>query len=143
MFFAKYGRINRATYFVCLAILAVIWTAAIVTRLRVPGEIFAFIFAVPRLHDIGKSAWWAGSVIALEVIAVSGALPFALAASKVSIMELAGGFIAIILWALMIALGCIRGQEGVNKYGEAPPAGISFKTYRMTRTAAEAEADAF
>ena len=143
MFWTKYGRINRATYFVCLAILAVIWTAAIVTNVRVPGEIFAVIFAVPRLHDIGKSAWWAAAVIVLEMIVVFVALPFALAAGKTTILELAGGLVAVMLWTLMIALGCIRGQEGVNKFGEAPPAGVSFKTYRMTKSAAEAEAEAF
>jgi hypothetical protein len=53
------------------------------------------------------------------------------------------GLFVFVVLGLMVLLGCIRGKEGVNKYGEAPPPGVSFKTYIMNKTAAEAQADAF
>lgn len=143
MFRYRYGRINRPTYFLCFAILMVAWVAVILSQVRMPGEILAFVVAVPRLHDIGKSAWWAGAVIIAEVVVVFVALPFALAANQKDIVELAAGFFVMAAWGLMVLLGCIRGQEGVNKYGEPPPPGVSFKTYRMAKSAAEAQADAF
>jgi uncharacterized membrane protein YhaH (DUF805 family) len=139
----RYGRINRATYFLCLAILSAVWAAAVASQVRVPGEIIALVISIPRLHDIGKSAWWAGAAFLVELVVVFGALPFAISGHNVGVIEIAGGMFALVLWGLMIWLGCVRGQEGVNKYGEPPPAGVSFKTYRMTKTAAEAEADAF
>ena len=143
MFRNRYGRINRPTYFVCFAILMAVWTAVAISQVRIPGEVLAFVVAVPRLHDIGKSAWWAAAVIAAELLVVFVALPFALAVHEKAILELAAGFFVMIAWGLMVLLGCIRGQEGVNKYGEAPPPGVSFRTYRMTKSAAEAEAEAF
>ena len=55
---------------------------------------------------------------------------------------MSGLFVFVVL-GLIVLLGCIRGKEGFNKYGEAPPPGMSFKTYIMNKTAAWAEADAF
>jgi uncharacterized membrane protein YhaH (DUF805 family) len=120
--------------------------ALLVTFMTKPphiGEILALLIAIPRLHDIGKSAWWAIAVIAAELIVVFGALPFALTADKIDIVLVAGGLFVFAALGLMMLLGCIKGQAGINKYGEPPPPGVSLKTYRMTKTAAEAEADAF
>lgn len=139
----RYGRINRATYFLCLAILTVIWGLASVYKVRIPGEILVALVAIPRLHDIGKSAWWAGGALLLEIAVVFVALPFAISAKQPEIVAMAGGLLVVALWGVMILLGCIRGNDGVNKYGAPPPPGVSFKTYRMTKSAAEAEADAF
>jgi uncharacterized membrane protein YhaH (DUF805 family) len=143
--FYKYGRINRATYLLSLAIMVAIYALAIGFMTRPPrvAEILALLIAVPRLHDIGKSGWWAGAVILAELAVVFIALPFAISAKQIDILLIAGGLFVFAVLGLMIVLGCIRGQDGVNKYGEAPPPGISFKTYRMTKSAAEAEAEAF
>ena len=145
MFWTKYGRINRPTYFLCLAILVTVYALLIHFMAKPPhiAELLAVLIAVPRLHDIGKSAWWAGAAIAAELIVVFGALPFAIGANNTNIVLIAGGLFVFAALGLMTLLGCIRGQEGVNKYGEAPPPGVSFKTYIMNKTAAEAEADAF
>jgi len=141
----RYGRINRATYFLCLGVVIVgyILLLALVSKPPRIAELLALLIAIPRLHDIGKSGWWAGAVILAELIVVLTALPFALAAKQTDILLIASGLFIIAVVGLMILLGCIRGQEDVNKYGEPPPRGISFKTYRMTKTAAEAQADAF
>ena len=141
----RYGRINRPTYFLCFAILIASYAlvAAFVDKPPRIGEVLAIIIAIPRLHDIGKSGWWAAAVILLELVVVFAAMPFALAAHQTGIILIAGGLFAFVALGLMILLGCIKGQEGVNKYGEAPPPGLSFKTYRMTKSAAEAQADAF
>ena len=79
----------------------------------------------------------------MEVAVVFIALPFAISAKQPQIVSIAGGLLVVALWGVMILLGCIRGNDGVNKYGAAPPRGVSFKTYRMTKSAAEAEAEAF
>lgn len=142
----KYGRINRPTYFLMLTILVATYAVILSLMPKPPAiaEVMAILIAVPRLHDIGKTGWWAGAAILAEILVVVSAVVFATGAGKgEEIILMAGGLFVFVILGLMVVLGCIRGQDGVNKYGEAPPPGVSFKTYKMTKSEAEAQADAF
>src|ERR1700733_11081035 len=70
------GRINRATYWVCLAVIAALFAAIIAfTDKRVPyGEIVLIVLCVPRLHEVGRSGWWVGGVLIAEIVIVVAAL---------------------------------------------------------------------
>jgi uncharacterized membrane protein YhaH (DUF805 family) len=127
----RYGRLNRATYFLGFAILvaAYVVMAQFMTRPPAVGEILAASIAVPRLHDIGKSGWWAGGVILAELVVVFGALPFAISTHDSDVILIAGGLFVFVVLGLMVWLGCIAGQTQANRYGEPPPPGISLKTY--------------
>ncbi len=143
--FYKYGRINRPTYFLSLAMMATVYGLALAFIPTPPriSEVLALFIVVPRLHDIGKTGWWAGAAILVEFVVVFAALPFALAANQEDILLIVGGLLAIVFLVLMVWLGCVPGQEGVNAYGEPPPPGLSFKTYRLTKAPSETVADAF
>jgi len=141
----KYGRINRPTYLLMLAIFVAAYAVILSLMPKPPAiaEVTALLIAIPRLHDIGKSGWWAGAAILGEIVVVIGALMLATGNGGADFILMAGGLYVFVILALMIVLGCIRGQEGVNKYGEAPPPGVSLKTYKMIKSEAEAQADAF
>src|ERR1700741_4457841 len=70
------GRINRATYWLCLTAIAAIFAAILAfTDRRVPyGELVLIVLCVPRLHDIGRSGWWVGGVFIAEIAFTVGAL---------------------------------------------------------------------
>ncbi len=70
------GRINRATYWVSLVAVIAVFTIVIAfTEMRMPyGEAVLILLCVPRLHDIGRSGWWAGGLIIAEIAVVAGAL---------------------------------------------------------------------
>ena len=123
--FFRYGRINRATYWLILAIGAAVY-AAIVFYSSKPAAIREFVLAIvaiPRLHDMGKSAWWVAGVFVAELAIIAGAF---LALPMDSALLVSFGF-ELILVALMIWIGVIPGDPNANRFGDAPASGISFR----------------
>jgi hypothetical protein len=80
------------------------------------NEIILVLLAVPRLHDIGKSGWWAGGVFLAEIVLATVAA--LLLPAQFAMMPLA--IFVVIVFGLLIWLGTIPGQPGANKYGEPP-----------------------
>jgi uncharacterized membrane protein YhaH (DUF805 family) len=118
----QHGRINRATYWVAFGVLATIYVVLnlMSSKQVAVREVALVVLSVPRLHDVGKSAWWAGAAFILEVAVVLTAftilpIQWALVASGVFVIVLAG---------LLIWLGIISGQPAANRYGEPPASGI-------------------
>jgi len=71
------------------------------------------ISQVRRLHDIGRSGWWALAVQVASIIVALVLLP------------LAGTHIAVIAGALLVLgfsiwLGCVPGETIRNRFGEPP-----------------------
>src|ERR1043166_864208 len=65
-------RMNRATYGVLLALLAVAYLVMVNTVKRPPGaELLVAFIAAPRLHDIGRSGSWLLILLAGEFVAVA------------------------------------------------------------------------
>lgn len=80
------------------------------------NEIILVVLAIPRLHDIGKSGWWAGGVFLAEIVLVTVSL--LLLPPAFAMMPLA--LFVVIVFGLLIWLGAIPGQPEANKYGEPP-----------------------
>jgi len=112
-------RINRAQYWLALFILvAVNITLSILMHGRALGEWAFLIVCVPRLHDIGRSGWWFGAAILLEI--VGGVL----GAMSIEPLDLVLGVIVLVEAGLLIWLGAIKGQLDSNRFGEPPLPGL-------------------
>jgi hypothetical protein len=62
-------RINRSQYWVLLPLVVAINIGVALLIGRGIGEWIYLIVCVPRLHDIGRSAWWFAVWVLLEVVA--------------------------------------------------------------------------
>jgi uncharacterized membrane protein YhaH (DUF805 family) len=119
------GRANRATYWLGLAIAA---AAYIILNLMsskqvAVSEVILIFIAVPRLHDVGMSAWWAGGAFLLEIaIAV---ISFVTLSPEAALAVL--GLFTIGVAGLLIWLGAVPGQPFANRFGEPPASGLQFK----------------
>jgi uncharacterized membrane protein YhaH (DUF805 family) len=105
-----------------------VFSIAVAFQVRIPGEVLLILICVPRLHDLGRSGWWI-------VLPIVGELAAVLAISLMShptaeldndaikgLATLAG---LVVLFLPTIALLFIPGQQGPNRFGEAPEPGIS------------------
>ncbi len=111
------GRANRKEYWIWVAPLFAI--AVILEVVGIPGGGLAtglpmlFIW-IRRLHDLGRSGWWAPAInVVTNVTSLLGLAFPSLAASA-----MVGGLFYI---AALVALGSLRGQPAANAYG--PPTG--------------------
>ena len=119
LFFSANGRAARGPSLIAAAILL----AAAVFYEAVAGATLHWItgwFVYPalfycgacvlskRLHDRGRSGWWAALVL-VAIVAVwphpAGFLDFL--------------FMAVLLWAV-VELGVMQGEQGANRYGPNP-----------------------
>ena len=117
-------RINRPTYGVLLLGYVMLYALLVMTMARPPGaELGAIVLLVPRLHDIGRSGWWAGVLVVAE-IAIIG---IGMAAGDAAGIEIAGGIFVMVALIALIVIACIPGQSRRNRWGDPPPPGISFK----------------
>ena len=122
------GRINRTTYWLAVAVTVVVAIAVqFVTRTPFQGANFMLlVVAVPRLHDIGRAGWWALVVLVLEFaagMAIGKFLPPAQMMTGI-------GAIAVLVLALTILVGSVRGDAGPNRFGAQPADGISYSADR-------------
>ena len=119
------GRTNRATYWFSVGILIAMYAAVyfITSKPVHIAEVVLVILGVPRLHDIGKSGWWAGGVFLAEIVVA--VLGVAILPSQIMLAPI--GLFVLVVAGLLIWLGCIPGQPHENQYGEPPGPGIQFK----------------
>jgi hypothetical protein len=133
MYWKQMGRINRPTYFLGLGLLLAflgLWLAFLNTSPKVAELCFCLI-AVPRLHDINKSGWWAGALVLGEFLVLGIAFYFAGSSpNSMDVILITSGIYVMIVVGLMVWLGCIKGDAGSNRFGDVPPDGISWKNYR-------------
>ena len=113
-------RINRATYSVLLGVYAALFALAVMLQLRVPGEVLLAFICVPRLHDLGKSGWWFGLALLLAS-AVAVAFWFATKSEDAAILA---AMVALLI--PVVTLAFIGGQQGANRFGALPAAGVGF-----------------
>lgn len=118
------GRINRATYFMLLAAL-VGMTVVIAVAMpdgRLPGELMLAFIVIPRLHDLGRSGWYALGILLIEIVGlvvILSQLPFDQTSVGIGIM-------AIVMLVVAIGLGLVPGQAGPNRFGAQPKPGIQW-----------------
>jgi uncharacterized membrane protein YhaH (DUF805 family) len=119
------ARLNRASYWVIVgvAILATLVSALVFMRPLPAALVVMLIAAIPRLHDLGRSGWWAGGVfIALMALFFGGG--FVLPPQA---LQNALGVAVLVLPGLLVCLGALPGQKADNAFGPPPPKGLSFK----------------
>jgi uncharacterized membrane protein YhaH (DUF805 family) len=71
---------------------------------------------IRRLHDFGRTGWWAG----LALLAPLGALPLLATMSEGGVLGIAG----LITFAGILWIGVIRGDVDANRFGPPPPRGL-------------------
>jgi len=87
------------------------------------SEVVLIFICVPRLHDIGKSGWWAAAFFLLEIIvAVVAFSTLSLDAAKTVL-----GLFVLVVVGFLIWLGSVPGQPEPNSFGEPPAPGIQLK----------------
>jgi uncharacterized membrane protein YhaH (DUF805 family) len=119
------GRINRATYWIIVgvAIAAALISGVVFKRPMPAAQVVLLIAAVPRLHDLGRSGWWAGGFFIPETALIFGG-GFVLSPQP---YQSALGVAVLLLAGLLIALGALPGKAADNRFGPPPPKGLSFK----------------
>jgi len=115
------GRMNRATYFAMLALIVAILTAIVSFDKKPPGvlEVLIVFIGVPRLHDFGRSGWWIVLIFTIEIAAIVVGLVFVPLAD----FGIVAGLTVLLIFAALIVLGCIKGDEAANAFGD-PPTGL-------------------
>jgi uncharacterized membrane protein YhaH (DUF805 family) len=115
------GRMNRATYFATLGLIVVLLVAISIFASKPPAvlEVLLVWIGVPRLHDIGRSGWW---ILVLFTFEIGGIVAGFMSVPRADI-EIVGGLIVFVMLIAMIVLGCIKGDPGVNDFGD-PPLGL-------------------
>lgn len=130
MGFLKF-RMNRATYWACLA-MVVAWAlfAALILEKKsgYVSEVIIACICVGRIHDVGKSGWIVGGILVAYVI---GALLLVFNLDEDTAFVTLG-VINIVITGLLILLGVLRGENGANRYGEQPDFGINFRLSRSS-----------
>lgn len=119
------GRMNRATYWLTIGLIAILYLAFNLMGGKhvAVSEGVLIVICVPRLHDIGKSGWWAGAFFLLEIaVAVAAFSALSLDAAKAVL-----GLFVLVLVGFLVWLGSIPGQPEPNHFGEPPAPGIQFK----------------
>lgn len=84
---------------------------------RPPLTLAVTLLGVPRLHDIGRSGWFALGIFAPSILIETHIFPDrtgSLAAPTLGVILLMAALVGAVVW-----LGAVRGQPGANKFG--PP----------------------
>ena len=128
------GRINRATYWVCVGLIVALYLLfnLISSKQTAVSEVVLILVCVPRLHDIGKSGWWAGGFFLAEI--VIAVISFATLPLKLATVPL--GLFVVIVAGLMILAGRDRRRSVGQSLRRAAGAG------RDVDASAQANADA-
>jgi uncharacterized membrane protein YhaH (DUF805 family) len=119
------GRINRTTYWAAFAA-----AVGVIIGARILGfetnmfELLLGIICIPRMHDMGWSGRWI--LLPLTVLIVGSVWAGASFSSPEQVLIGAYTTTAMV-FAMLIWLGCLKGQLDWNEYGNPPPAGLSFK----------------
>src|SRR5712671_3485882 len=118
------GRMNRATYWLVLGILVLLYAVLNYGSSKpVPvSEAVLVLLCVPRLHDLGRSAWFLLIPLCLEIAAILG---FAIV--PVDEAKILAGAAALLVALFVIVLGAVPGQPQANRFGDVPAQGLGFK----------------
>lgn len=116
------GRAGRGEYWAVTALIfAVCIALSFVPNLgsaSIGGAIALAMIQVRRLHDLGRTGWWALAILLAPLAAT-------LVLAPVAGLEIAAGVGMLIELALIVALGAIVGDAGENRFG--PPAPFSWR----------------
>ena len=119
LFWSASGRVSRGPWWIAVGLLAAI--SSVYEGLSVPAfRLATFWFVYPallycavcvnakRLHDRGRSGWWA----ALTLLALAAVWPTVHPAAAVVAAP-------VLVWTL-VELGLLAGEQGANRFGPSP-----------------------
>ena len=124
LFWSASGRLARTPFLIgaaALIVLAIIYEAVVGSTLHwltgwfvYPALLYsAACLLAKRLHDRGRSGWWAALIL------------FALAAMWPAPHGFASfAFTLVLIWAV-VELGVMQGEDGANRFGPSPLAGAA------------------
>ena len=118
------GRMNRATYWLCLGILVAAVAIMSVFGVRPPriGEAMLLLMCGPRLRDLGRSGWWVLIPLGIELATIIVA--FAVFSTEDAEVLFGSVFLAVV--GFIVVLGLIPGQPHANRFGEPPKSPFAF-----------------
>src|SRR6185312_14584545 len=133
------GRSNRQEYWISVVLLFVVAFVLTALHMESAGAAISIMWVITwirRLHDIGRSGWWAAAPVGLIVAVVFGAVALggqplinALAAvqamntsyvipDNVAYLLFGIGLAAVIIqFGFTIWLGAKKGNDGSNRFG--------------------------
>jgi uncharacterized membrane protein YhaH (DUF805 family) len=119
------GRMNRATYWLCLSIILAVVAVMSLFGIRPPriGEAMLILMCVPRLHDLGKSGWWILIPIGVELVTIITAVAV-LSPEDASIVF---GAVFLAITGAIVVLGLMPGQPHANRFGDPPKSPFAFR----------------
>ena len=127
------GRTNRATYWMQVGLIVVtLWVMSLFIPAARLQEVVLVFLCVPRLHDLGRSGWWVLAGIGVEIAGIAAA--FMLPSDWLEV-GLVGA--TLLVFGMVIALGCVRGQSGPNRFGPPPKPGVQWKYDKPRKQATE------
>ncbi|HSV03416.1 MAG TPA: DUF805 domain-containing protein [Phenylobacterium sp.] len=120
------GRLGRRQYWAILAANALVCVGAALVLELPSGAAASLVWlamAAGRLHDLGRSGWWAAGLLVFEAGAVT-------AASTVGPLMVApiAYLGALLLVACSLWLGVAEGEPGENRFGPPPGNGRASRT---------------
>ena len=129
------GRMNRATYWSILGGMVVFVIAVAAFGVRPPriAEGLLIFLCVPRLHDLGRSGWWALIPLGVEVAALLAVF----SAFSADDAPLIFGGIFLVIAVVVVVLGLIPGQPHANRFGEPPKSIFPFRERRKVEETGE------
>lgn len=137
LLFTFNGRINRAKYWIGVAILIGYWIvvsivgstlfyamgmagyvlAAVVGLAALVGGLWAGLaIGIKRLHDRAKSGWWI--LLFWIVPSILSGIGSTFGGGPIGVLFGLASF-AVAIWGF-VEIGCLRGTEGANEYGPDP-----------------------
>jgi uncharacterized membrane protein YhaH (DUF805 family) len=119
------GRMNRATYWLCLTVILAIVAVMSLFGIRPPriGEAMLILMCTPRLHDLGRSGWWVLVPLGIELVAIIGAIALVPAEDA----QVVFGAALLVVVGFIVLLGLIPGDAQANRFGDPPKSPFAFQ----------------
>jgi uncharacterized membrane protein YhaH (DUF805 family) len=119
------GRMNRATYWLCLTIILTVVGIMSAFGVRPPrvGEAMLILMCAPRLHDLGRSGWWVLIPLGIEVVAVVAGVTVVPAEDTYVVFS---GAFAVVA-GFIVLLGLVPGDAQANRFGEPAKSPFAFR----------------
>jgi uncharacterized membrane protein YhaH (DUF805 family) len=125
------GRLNRSTYWLCLILIVAMLVLLRLAHFQASvSEVVLIGVAVPRLHDVGRSGWWAVVAFGVEIAAmILVGVASVVSKSPMVLVRDELGVVALLLFGALGVLGLWPGSRSENRFGPPPGLGIHWRAF--------------
>jgi uncharacterized membrane protein YhaH (DUF805 family) len=127
--FSFVGRASRLRYWICMVVYIAIFVAVATIAVMAGLPMFAvqlalppvwiLLIAVPRLHDFGRSGWWALTPFAFGFFVGLGSVLAGVEETPEAAM-IKNAVISVVSLVITLVIGVIPGTRGDNMFGPQP-----------------------